>query len=198
MSKLDKLRSLTDNDIGEFSLAGRKTVGKVVDIYDADTCKIIFGLDNVIVKFNCRLSGIDTPELKPPRSQLNRDLEKKAAQKARNRLIQLCTDCECQLSTRFSRKSKKELLSNNEKLVNIHCGDFDKYGRLLVKIFDINGNKSYNDMLIAESYANKYDGGKKEPFKFNTILDIESDTESENSDTTQVNNTDQGNDTNDN
>ena len=95
MSKLDKLRGLTDNDIGEFSLEGRKTVGKVVDIYDADTCKIIFGLDNVIVKFNCRLSGIDTPELKPLRSKPNRDIEKRAAQRARNRLIQLSTDCTC-------------------------------------------------------------------------------------------------------
>ena len=108
MSKLDKLRSLTDNDIGEFSLDGRKTVGKVVDIYDADTCKIIFGLDNVIVKFNCRLSGIDTPELKPPRSKPDRELEKKAAQRARNRLIQLCTDCECTLDKKFSRKNSLE------------------------------------------------------------------------------------------
>ncbi len=188
MSKLDRLRSLTDNDIGEFSLEGRKTVGKVVDIYDADTCKIIFGLDNVIVKFNCRLSGIDTPELKPSRSKPDRELEKKAAQKARNRLIQLCTDCDCSLDKKFSRKSKKEFLSNNEKLVNIHCGEFDKYGRLLVEIFDINSDKSFNDMLIDESYANKYDGGKKEPFKFNTILDIESDTDSEKSNLTQINN----------
>lgn len=179
MSKFDKLRSLTDNDIGEFSLAGRKTVGKVVDIYDADTCKIIFGLDNVIVKFNCRLSGIDTPELKPSRLNPDRELEKKAAQRARNRLIQLCTDCDCTLDKKFSRKSKKEFLKKNEKLVNIHCGDFDKYGRLLIEIFDINNDKSFNSMLIEESYANKYDGGKKEPFKFNTILDIESDTDSD-------------------
>ena len=179
MSKFDKLRSLTDNDIGEFSLAGRKTVGKVVDIYNADTCKIVFGLDNVIVKFNCRLSGIDTPELKPSRHNPDRELEKKAAQRARNRLIQLCTDCDCTLDKKFSRKSKKEFLKKNEKLVNIHCGDFDKYGRLLIEIFDINNDKSFNTMLIEESYANKYDGGKKEPFKFNTILDIESDTDSD-------------------
>lgn len=179
MSKFDKLRSLTDNDIGEFSLTGRKTVGKVVDIYDANTCKIIFGLDNVIVKFNCRLSGIDTPELKPSRLNPDRELEKKAAQRARNRLIQLCTDCDCTLDKKFSRKSKKEFLKKNEKLVNIHCGDFDKYGRLLIEIFDINNDKSFNSMLIEESYANKYDGGKKEPFKFNTILDIESDTDSD-------------------
>jgi len=181
MSKLDKLRGLTDNDIGEFSLAGRKTVGKIVDIYDADTCKIIFGLDNVIVKFNCRLSGIDTPELKPPRSNPDRDIEKKAAQKARNRLIQLSTDCDCGLETKLSRKYKKSLLSKNEKLINVNCGDFDKYGRLLVEISDINADNSYNDILVEEKYANKYDGGKKQPFQFNKILDIESDTESEES-----------------
>lgn len=181
MSKLEKLRSLTDNDIGEFSLEGRKTVGKVVDIYDADTCKIIFGLDNVIVKFNCRLSGIDTPEMKPPMSKPNRDIEKRAAKKARNRLIQLCTDCECSLDQKFTRKGKREFLTKNEKLVNIHCGEFDKYGRLLIELFDINSDKSYNQTLVDESYANKYDGGTKEPFKFNTILDIESDTDSDES-----------------
>ena len=40
-----------------------------------------FQLDGKIVKYNCRLYGIDTPEMRPRRNNPNREAEKKAAKK---------------------------------------------------------------------------------------------------------------------
>ena len=37
-----------------------KQLEKVVDIYDGDTCKIIVVYKNELMRFNCRLVGLDT------------------------------------------------------------------------------------------------------------------------------------------
>ena len=42
----EKLSLVKNNDIDQFSLNGKTVTAKVVDIYDADTCKIVFELDN--------------------------------------------------------------------------------------------------------------------------------------------------------
>jgi endonuclease YncB( thermonuclease family) len=54
-------------------------------------------------------------------------------------------------------------LKKNKKLIHVECYKFDKYGRLLVVLF--NNNKSINDTLIKEGFAKKYDGGTKELFE---------------------------------
>jgi hypothetical protein len=50
-------------DTPEFSLCNLTLQGKVVECYDADTCKIALPLHNSFYKFTCRLNGIDTPEM---------------------------------------------------------------------------------------------------------------------------------------
>ena len=55
MSKYDKLRNLTDDDIDLFNLSAQKTIGKILDVYDGERCRIVMGLDAIIVKFNCKL-----------------------------------------------------------------------------------------------------------------------------------------------
>ena len=85
-----KLSNCTINDIPEFSLNGIKTIGKIVDVYDGDTCKIILAQSNkALLRFNCRLKFIDTPEIKPLKTKPNRDMEIANAVKCRNKLI-LC------------------------------------------------------------------------------------------------------------
>jgi len=155
---------LKDDDIPEFSLKGQKYIGKVVDIYDGDTCRVIFKMDNKICKFSCRLTGIDTPEIRPLKTVNNRDEEIIAAKKARNRLIQLATSCQCELDNcSLTKHEIKDLINTNEKLVQITCHEFDKYGRLLIDIYDIDkSDKSFNQILIEENLAKAYDGGKKE------------------------------------
>ncbi len=162
---IDDLKNIKSSDISQFSLNGMKTRGKVVEIYDGDTCKIVLLNNNVLQKFNCRMNGIDTPEIKPLLSNPNREIEIKNAYKARNRLIQLCTNANIDFK---NFDTKKVSLDTNTKLVYIKCLEFDKYGRLLVNIYD-NDNEnsiSYNEILINEGFAKKYDGGTKNAFTY--------------------------------
>lgn len=179
IDKIGNIINMKNDDIEIFSLSGQEKIGKIVDVYDADTCKIIFFLDNKIVKFNCRLNGIDAPELRQSKKNPNRIIEKIKAKKARNRLIQLSTNINIQIEDNFSKKNKKELIDKNTKILKIKCNDFDKYGRLLVKLYDLENYNCINNILIEEGYAKHYNGGKKDKFEFNQIKEIDSDTDTE-------------------
>lgn len=162
----NKLKSLCDKDVPEFSLKGRQFIAKVVDIYDGDTCKVLVPLEAGIVKFACRLIGLDTPEIKPPMNKPNREKEVIAAKQCRNRFIQLATDCSIQLETVLKKDEVKALIDKNTKLVTINCDEFDKYGRLLVSMVSTEGSKTFNQILIDEKLANAYDGGTKTQFTY--------------------------------
>lgn len=111
---------------------------KIVSVYDGDTVKAIFPLNGVNYKWNCRLSGIDTPELRT-----KCDKEKEMGYKVRDIL--------------------REKILN--KVVVLKCQQMDKYGRLLVDIY-CDGNKCHvNNWLIENQYAFKYDGGTKMSWK---------------------------------
>jgi endonuclease YncB( thermonuclease family) len=137
--------SSVNNDTPLFSLEGNFVQCKVVNVYDGDTCKVVFPLNGEIYRWNVRLTGYDTPEMRPPRSQENRDEEIKAAYLARDFL-----------------KSK---VMNEEQLVYIKCGEFDKYGRLLGTLFlEENDEVSVNDLMIENGHGYAYDGGTKKKF----------------------------------
>jgi len=163
----------THKSVGLFSLAGKTLLGKIVNVYDADTCKIVLDRgDNTLEKYCCRLLGIDTPEMKPSKSNENRDLEINSAFNARNRLIQLATSCNIEIENRIKGKKLQTFIDTNDKIIIVDCYNFDKYGRLLVKIYENNTkiytleNKiCYNDMLVNEGYAYNYFGGTKQKFK---------------------------------
>ena len=157
---MDVLKNIKSSDILEFSLNGVKTSGKIVEIYDGDTCKIVLLNNNVLQKFNCRINGIDTPEMKPPLNKPNREIEIKNAYRCRNRLIQLSTT----INTDVDSDIKKVSLDTNIKIVYVECLEFDKYGRLLVNIYEKEKSLSYNDILINEGFAKKYNGGTKDEF----------------------------------
>lgn len=110
-------------------------IGKVVNVYDGDSVKIIMPFDNKLYRFTCRLEGIDTPEIRS-----SSELEKTFAKKVRDQL--------------------REKAMN--KLVSVKCSGLDKYGRLLAIIQLDNEEKTVNDWLIEEGYAFKYDGGTKQ------------------------------------
>ena len=121
-----------------FSLEGTFVPGKIVDVYDGDTVKIVLELsiNSEYFRWNCRLSGINTPEIR------TRNLKEK----------------EFVLLVRDKLKERIE-----DKILLIKCGEFDKYGRLLVEIFENNGELfSINNWLIENKYAKPYDGGTKE------------------------------------
>ena len=161
---LEELKNIKSSDIQQFTLNGLKTSGKIVEIYDGDTCKIVLLNNNILQKFNCRINGIDTPEMKPLLSKSNREIEIKNAYKCRNRLIQLSTSVSA--NTDIDSDVKKVSLDTNTKIVYIECLEFDKYGRLLVNIYDNDTFKSmsYNEILVNEGFAKKYNGGTKDEF----------------------------------
>ena len=122
---------------------------------------------NAFARFRCRLHGIDTAELRSKNAE-----EKTHAQVARDWLTHLILD----------------------KLIVVQCGEFDKYGRMLVSVYipsnahtvgggehinhtntettySLQHNKiqietmlNVNQQLIDRGYAYAYHGGKRRPF----------------------------------
>ena len=126
------------SNVPQFSLEGLETEAKIYSVYDGDTVKAIFPLHDKLYKWNCRLSGVDTPELRT-----RCKIEKQYGYKVRDYL--------------------REKILN--KVVKIKCGDFDKYGRLLVEIYCNEDECNVNNWLVDNNYAFSYDGGTKKSWK---------------------------------
>ncbi len=145
------MESLTFADVDLFTFQGFKSKAKVVKILDGDTVHVLIEYNNKIIRLVCRLFGIDTPEMsKTPES----------AKRARNRLSQLCTNCNIDLDDMVDSKVLNNIINNNTLLIDIEFMGKEKYGRELVKLYDVSG-QCINDILIKESYAYEYNGGKK-------------------------------------
>jgi endonuclease YncB( thermonuclease family) len=112
---------------------------RVFKVYDGDTVSIIFKYNGDFIRYSCRLAHIDTPELR------TKDIkEKEYALIARDYLAD-------------------KIL---EKIIKVKILDFDKYGRLLVELYDPDTNENYSDLLIKGGYAHKYEGKTKEGWVF--------------------------------
>jgi hypothetical protein len=103
--------------------------------------------------------------MKPLKSKPNRDNEILWAKKARAELLKMM--CDDSMSSNFDNLDiKKEeaikLLQTNKKLITVKCLEFDKYGRLLVELYNNDTDiKSFNDILVEKELAVRYDGGTK-------------------------------------
>ena len=126
------------SNVPQFSLEGLETEAKIYSVYDGDTVKAVFPLHDKLYKWNCRLTGVDTPELRT-----RCKIEKQYGYKVRDYL--------------------REKILN--KVVKIKCGDFDKYGRLLVEIYCNEDECNVNKWLVDNNYAFSYDGGTKKSWK---------------------------------
>jgi endonuclease YncB( thermonuclease family) len=162
----DKILEDCNKDIPEFSLCGLTLKGKVVEVYDGDTCKIVLPLQNSLYKFTCRLNGIDSPEIKPKKDKPNRDNEILLAKKARNELLKLIIPNNSLFDNIDIKKEDICIeLEKNKKLVIVKCLEFDKYGRLLVELYSntdsIDSADSFNSILLSKNLSVSYDGGKK-------------------------------------
>ena len=54
-----------------------------------------------------------------------------------------------------------EMLQKTNYMVNVKCGEFDKYGRVLVTLYSTEFSKSFNDILIEEGLGYPYFGKTK-------------------------------------
>jgi endonuclease YncB( thermonuclease family) len=124
----------------ELNFKNKTFLCKVVDVYDGDTVKVVFYFHDVLYRWNVRLYGINTPEMRPSKLNPLRKSIKANAIKSRDFL--------------------KSLFQTTNNLVYIECGDFDKYGRLLgtffykdtISFFD----ESINYAMILGGYAKEY------------------------------------------
>jgi len=140
------LNDLTDAEV--FSFKDMKKKAKVISVYDADTVDAILCVRDRPYRFKIRLNGIDTPEIKPPKSMENRELH-----------------VECGIKCREYLKSK--ILN---KIVEVHCSEFDKYGRILGEIYI--GNENISEHLVYKKYAKKYEGKTKIQWSLNDLTYI--------------------------
>lgn len=53
-----------EKNIPKFSLNGETKIAKITSVYDGDTVKACFSLGEQFYIWNCRISGVDTPELR--------------------------------------------------------------------------------------------------------------------------------------
>lgn len=107
-----------------------------VRVIDGDSiaCRVALPLD-VSLSCCCRLDGIDTPELRDADP-----VKREMARKAKDRLASLVATSTCVIVT---------------------SGVREKYGRLLVKLWATNGTESFNDILVREGLAVRYNGGAR-------------------------------------
>jgi endonuclease YncB( thermonuclease family) len=75
------------NDVPFYSLDKRTFFGKIVDVYDGDTCTIVIKNNKELQKYKVRMLGYDSPEIKPKKIIDNREKIIKKAKDAKNALI---------------------------------------------------------------------------------------------------------------
>ena len=163
---MEELRNIELSTYPIFSLKGLITEAKLLSNYDGDTADIILFYKGIPMHLKARFYGYDCSEMKPSIKDPNRDEKKKKAIEAKKRLWYLCTN--------------QEEDKSHKTLIKIKCGEFDKYGRVLITAFkedfDLNSNinriktddelfkLSINNQMISEGHAYAYFGGTKEDF----------------------------------
>jgi len=140
---IHELHQCTRENTPEFTFEGKEFICKCISVYDGDTITVAFKpFGDKIYRYNIRLSGIDTPEIRTTNLT-----EKTMGINVRDILW-------------------KKILN---RIVVLKCGKFDKYGRILGEVYTTetnseNNSKSINQWLIDEGMAYTYDGGTKRVF----------------------------------
>lgn len=141
-----------------FSLNGKSCWGRITEIYDGDTFKVVIKLFDGFYKFNVRMYGIDTCEMKS-----KEEANKKKAIMARNRILELVCPYETiQLERPYTKKEIEGMLDKHVCMVWLQCLEFDKYGRLLVSASKVpDSPRNFAQVLIEEKLGYEYFGETK-------------------------------------
>jgi endonuclease YncB( thermonuclease family) len=139
MSIKSQLGKITKSDYPRFTLNGIQAHAKVVYIYDGDTCDVVFYHDEMkdFVRFKCRLSGFDAPEL-----------DEKYGEEARDYLAHLCMGKKKgEDVAAYTTRELQEELDRNRKTVYAMFGKEEKYGRALVTLKTSPKGECINDLV---------------------------------------------------
>jgi endonuclease YncB( thermonuclease family) len=185
LSMLSMLPILSDAtaNVPKFTFSGSVHSAKVVSCYDGDTFDAVMFIGDKLWKFDCRMSGYDSPEMKPLKTAANREAEKAAALRAKKALLSFICDG-VDVLREYTNKELDELVKRNKKLIELQCKEFDKYGRLLVEIpatitaaadaaaatgptdskHDPVTSNTVNSWMIVNKFGYEYTGGTKMTF----------------------------------
>lgn len=133
-TSIEELENLDTRALKPFTFKGMNVFAKCVANYDADTVTLVFKYKDEYIKLNCRILGIDAPELRSTNIKL-----KKLAYSAKEYLSTLILN----------------------KVVAVSMLDFDKYGRVLVNIKTLDTNHDIKDIMVSGGYAMHYNGATK-------------------------------------
>lgn len=141
-----------------FSLCGLETWCRVVDLYDADTCHVVFPFNGKDVhKIKVRVMGVDSPEMH------DKDTTVKAwATKARNRMLSLLAPGVFEVDGSYTKKDIVRLLDENITIVWMRAYEYEKYGRLLADFYRSPGDtETIQSRCVEEGYCKPYGGKTK-------------------------------------
>ena len=125
----------------DFTFSGNRYRARVVSAYDGDTVRVVFHYRGEMVQWQARMFGYESPEMKPKLNNPDRVKIKAAAAEA-----------------------KKALMGKVEnKTVDIVCGKFEKYGRVLITVYA--DGENINEWMLANNYGVPYSGGTKAKFR---------------------------------
>ena len=136
-----RLRYLTEENTPEYGFSDQRIIGKIVSVYDGDTCTAIVCINGRYQRIKIRCQGYDSPELRPSKNLPNRYQEISKAKDAKTALERFCLN----------------------KIVKLHIHGFDKYGRFLATIYikKICGKVNINQEMLRAGHGYEYYGGKK-------------------------------------
>lgn len=117
------MEQLPGNEPDYFTLENYDTTARVVSVYDGDTLTIVIKYKGNFYKFNARISGIDCCELTSKNEKL-----KELAFNARNAIVEYFGKADTS-----SKKTIEKFFEQHCSTINVKCGKFDKYGRLLIQ-----------------------------------------------------------------
>lgn len=166
----ETLEKVLYNELPDFDLLGKFDC-KVVRVFDGDTLHAAVNIDGNMYRIQCRLKGIDAPEM--PRAHIDAMTpESIRAYKARDRLIELVTNIDMSiLETKdehyncvginmpsLTDMDMQKIIDKHNTLVlkdALILKGRDKYGRSLATL-DISGIGNINEILIREGHAVAY------------------------------------------
>jgi endonuclease YncB( thermonuclease family) len=125
-------------------------------VYDGDTMTLLMPVDGKMWRFAARMYGIDTCEMRS-KEAANRE----TAIRARHRVVELITGV--RLGADAGKKEIVKLFADRVHVVRVECLDFDKYGRVLVRVL-VPGSEArrlISDVLLEEKLAYPYFGDTK-------------------------------------